>query len=94
MPGDQSAQRRSATGSKNSRNATAGRQEECISIVRIPNSREWEFSFSPGLDLLEVARVISVVQGQAFELMQRQLHARGASTAPAVDESLRDTVEF
>jgi len=46
--------------------------------------------------LLEVARVISVVQSQAFEIMQRQLCARALSPSPAtvVDESLRDTVEF
>lgn len=48
---------------------------ESITLHRDPQTDEWVFDLSQGLDLLEVARVLSVVQQQALHLLQQQLHA-------------------
>lgn len=53
---------------------------ESITLHRDPQTDEWVFDLSPGLDLLEVARVLSVVQQQALHLLQQQLHAAQAAT--------------
>lgn len=69
-------------------------QVESITLHRDPQTDEWVFDLSPGLDLLEVARVLSVVQQQALHLLQQQMHIAaptqgavplsGASAATAV----------
>jgi len=46
---------------------------DAISLHRDPQTDEWVFDLSPGLDLLEVARVLSVVQQHALQLLQQQL---------------------
>jgi hypothetical protein len=46
---------------------------DAITLHRDPQTDEWVFDLSPGLDLLEVARVLSVVQQHALQLLQQQL---------------------
>lgn len=57
---------------------------DAISLYRDPQTDEWVFDLSPGLDLLEVARVLSVVQQHALQLLQQQIHTPTAATAIAI----------
>jgi hypothetical protein len=57
---------------------------ESITLHRDPQTDEWVFDLSPGLDLLEVARVLSVVQQQALHLLQQQLHTTPAGGPPGM----------
>lgn len=57
-----------------------------ITLQRDPLTNEWIFDLSPGLDLLEVGRVLAVVQQHALELLQQQLHLQlTASAAPVLN---------
>lgn len=64
---------------------------DSITLHRDPQTDEWVFDLSPGLDLLEVARVLTVVQQQALHLLQQQLHtasANGPQPLPPVSTAL------
>jgi hypothetical protein len=63
--------------------ATGKCASDAISLHRDPRTDEWVFDLSPGLDLLEVARVLSVVQQHALQLLQQQLHNTAAVNAAA-----------
>lgn len=70
---------------------------EQVTLTRAAGSGDWILDISPNLDLLEVARVLGVVQNQAIELMQQQLSVPSPLNAvppPVVDQSITDTVEF
>ena len=56
---------------------------QSITLQRDPLSDEWVFDLSPGIDLLEVIRVLSVVQTRALELLQQQLQSDGSPSAAA-----------
>ena len=56
---------------------------DSVSLHRDPETDEWVFDLSPGLDLLEIARVLSVVQQHALQLLQQQLHDGAAVNAAA-----------
>jgi hypothetical protein len=70
--------------------------EDRITVTRDSATGEWVLEMSPGLDLMEVARVVGVIQSRALELLQRQcaMDAGSLPSPPAVDQSLTDTVEF
>lgn len=60
---------------------------DVVSLHRDPQTDEWVFDLSPGLDLLEIARVLSVVQQHALQLLQQQLHDGAAATGQAAHGS-------
>lgn len=65
-------------------------------IVSKGVSGEWLLEMSEGLDLLEVARVVGVIQNHAIELIQEQVSGddHRLPTSVEIDQSITDTVEF
>lgn len=71
--------------------------DDRIIITRDVASGEWQLEMSDGLDLLEVARVVGVIQNHAIEMMQEQATADTRpqpASPPKINQSITDTVEF
>lgn len=49
---------------------------DSIHLCREAQTDDWVLEFSPGLDLLEIVRVLNAVQARAMELLHTQVAAR------------------
>ena len=56
-----------------------------ITLHRDPQTDEWVFDLTPGIDLLEVLHVLAAVQQHALQLLQKQMHALPAAAASQVN---------